>query len=122
MNLQQLKNEGYQGNDASLKISLFEYGLIWKEDGNDFRFIFGVDTIENEYREYEYNKFDWRYVAKNTDPKKEWNWVNWNEVVKFCGQDILSLPLTDIITDLIAYYGKEAIFGSTYYPFSIDNE
>jgi hypothetical protein len=122
MNFQQLQDEGYQGNDASLEISLFEYGLIWKEDGNDFRFIFGVERKRNEYGEYDFCSFDWGCVAKDTDPKEEWNWVKWEDVFNFCGQDNFSFPLPHIVSDLIAFYGREEIFGSAYHPFSIENE
>ena len=53
---------GYTGIDASLDTALFDYGLIWKQRGDDYHFIFGVDLDENG----EYKSFDWADVPVNT--------------------------------------------------------
>lgn len=114
--------EGYEGIDADLATSLFEYGLIWKKgiEGheNDYHFIYGVGYDKNK----NYNKFDWSDIAIDTDPKKEWNFVEWESVCAFTGlseEDFLDQELPQIVFDLIQYYGYENILGSSYDPFEI---
>lgn len=123
MNLKQLKKEGYQGNDTNMEISLFEYGLIWKEDGPDYRFIYGVAMGDNKDGDREYNLFDWSCIAQNTNPKTEWGWIDWNDTFRYCGMDILKLPnLPQMVSELVSYFGHEEILGSSYYPFKIEEE
>lgn len=108
-----LESENYQGNDASLRESLFCYGLIWKQDGEDLRFIYGIKTDSAG----DFIRFDWACIKQNTNPEREWNWVKWADVANYCGStqhDFLKLPLTDIVTTLVQYYGYEEIFGTSY--------
>ncbi len=56
--------EDFKGIDESLEISLFEYGLIWKQIKNDdnkeeYKFIFGV-VFDGEV----YNEFDYAFFSK----------------------------------------------------------
>jgi len=115
----------YDGPDASLETSLYEYGLIWikgiEDHENDYHFIYGVGLDE----EGNYNLFDWGNVAIDTDPRKEWDWVNWPDVLSCVGMDeeaFFNQPLPQIVSDLISYYGHENIMGSSYYPFEIKGE
>lgn len=119
----------YEGVDASLEISLFEYGLIWakgiKDHENDYHFIYGVDGRDKEGKGFTYTMFDWGDIPIDCNPEKEWNWVNWKEVADSSGmskKDFLKMPLPMIVESLISYYGHENIFGSSYYPFEILEE
>ena len=116
--------KNYSGTDANLETSLFEYGLIWIKGAEghekDFHFIYGVGVDQDG----NYNKFDWADVSIDTDPEKEWDFVEWGKVGKFTGmskEEFLKQPIPFIVYDLIAYYGVENIFGSSYYPFEIES-
>jgi hypothetical protein len=119
-----IKNyNGYSGTDANLETSLFEYGLIWIKGAEghekDFHFIYGVGVDQDG----SYNKFDWADVSINTDPEKEWDFVDWEKLGEFVGmskEEFLKQSIPFIVYDLIAYYGTENIFGSSYYPFEIE--
>lgn len=118
-----IKNyNGYSGTDANLETSLYEYGLIWIKGAEghekDFHFIYGVGLDQ----EGNYNKFDWADVSIDTDPEKEWDFVEWEKVGEFVGmskEEFLKQSIPFIVYDLIAYYGCENIFGSSYDPFDI---
>lgn len=40
--IKKLKEQGWAGIDASLEISLFEYGLVWKIEGDEIGFIYRI--------------------------------------------------------------------------------
>ena len=120
-NLAEYESVGFEGIDASLETSLFEYGLIWAKgiEGheNDYHFIYGVGNDGESY-----TSFDWGDIAVDTNPTEEWNFVDWDEVGSFVGmseEDLLKQPLPQLVFDLISYYGFENIMGSSYYPFEI---
>ena len=116
----QLDSERYQGSDASLRISLGEYGFAWKvcqkSQGNfkkgDFRFIYAVDWAgENAVA------FCHTELSKDTDWKKEWNWSKSEDLQKFLdyvGLDeeaFNKLPLPEKVESLVNYFGYLNIFG-----------
>lgn len=119
---------GYEGCDCSLEISLYEYGLIWKEykratkggfAKGELRFVYGVG-----HDGCEYNLFDWGGVYA-ADPEEEWNWADFDGVARFTGlsrEEFLAQPITSIVSDLILYYGHENVFGGSYYPFEINKK
>jgi hypothetical protein len=118
--IEEYKN--YDGTDASIETSLFEYSLIWAKgiEGheNDYHFIYGVGTDESG----NYNGFDWSDVPIDCDPLKEWSWIDLQAILSFVGmeqEEWLKMPIPFIVYDLIAYYGHEEILGSSYYPFEI---
>jgi hypothetical protein len=123
--LAELEKKGFIGIDASLEISLFEYGLIWVKglEGHekDYHFIYGVGKDKNG----DFVSFDWGDLSLGTNPKEEWNWIkDFNEVATSCGvskEDFLKRELPQIVFDLISYYGYENILGSSYYPFPIEH-
>lgn len=120
--------EGYEGIDADLATSLFEYGLIWKkgieEHENDYLFIFGIKVNDHG----EYILFDWANLDINTDVIDEYNWIDeddWKQVFRFVGlnkDEFFDRDLPFVIYDLVQYYGYANIFGSSYYPFKIIEE
>lgn len=108
----------YDGGDASLETSLFEYGLIWKEQGGDYHFIYGVGMDDDG----NYNSFDWSDVGKDVRPEEEWSFANFDDVASFVGMtkdDFLKQSIPMIVEVLVSYYGNENVFGSSYHPFKI---
>lgn len=108
-----LKQNGYIGTDACLATSLFEYGMAWKEDDNQIEFIYGIGLEETEY-----NRFDRCTFNLDLDIRKEFDWVNFDEVASFTGMtstDWNNLPLPFKINDSVKYYGFENVFGSSYW-------
>jgi len=113
--LSELEKQGYEELDASLEISLAEYGLAWKKEDNEIEFIYGTNTNNKD----NFNRFDWAWLPADTDPKKEYDWVDFEAVASFSGdstpENFLALPLTDIVFTLLLYYGPENVFGSSYF-------
>lgn len=108
-----LEQNGYIGTDACLAISLFEYGLAWKEDNNQIEFIYGIGLEETEY-----NRFDRCTFNLDLDIKEEFDWVDFEEVASFCGQSLdqfLAMDLAFQIYNLQVHYGFENVFGSSYW-------
>ena len=118
----QLKKEGFFGPDASLEISLFEYGLICKETSKDnFLFYYGVGIDD----EGNYNLFDYcNYSKQDIIELTNEDWFNLDDVLSCCGltkKEFFSSHPVSQIHDLIGYYGPENIFGSSYFPFEVAN-
>ena len=115
----------FDGTDVDIETSLFEYGLIWTIEGDDYKFIYGVaqNVREDEsHCDCNYGKFDYAFVAKNCDVFKEYDWADFDCVFDFCGMskaDWSKLPLPLKISDLLSYYGYENIFGSSYGGYEI---
>lgn len=108
-----LEQNGYTGTDACLAISLFEYGLAWKEDEKQIQFIYGMALNDTEY-----NRFDRCSFDLDLDVRKEFDWADFNEVESFLGstgEEFDALPLPQKIYDLVSYYGFENVFGSSYW-------
>jgi len=104
------------GMDADLETSLKEYGFAWIETDEQFLFYYGINYVENSYCDMDYNRFDFNVMDKKLDIKKEYDWIeNWNDVNSYIGCDIMDEELPRQIHDLFNYYGKDCIFGSTYW-------
>lgn len=86
MNLSDYENLGYRGIDASLEISLFEYGFIFKKEQerqDTFTFIYGKNINEN----CEFITFDWRTMSKKEFIElTQEKWFNLDGVLSFIGQ------------------------------------
>tara|TARA_B100001093_G_scaffold57646_1_gene48735 strand:+ start:267 stop:650 length:384 start_codon:yes stop_codon:yes gene_type:complete len=107
-----LEKNGYIGTDVCLAISLFEFGLAWKE-GDKIEFIYGIGTDACNY-----NRFDRCTFDLDLDIRKEFDWADFDEVESFIGstsQEFDALPLPQKIYDLVSYYGFENVFGSSYW-------
>lgn len=112
-NITKLEENDYIGTDACLAISLFEYGLAWKEDNNQIEFIYGIGIEGTEY-----NRFDRCTFALDLDIRREFDWADFDEVVSCTGMtstDWDDLPLPFKIYDLVRYYSFENVFGSSYW-------
>ena len=113
-NVSKYERENFEGIDTDLNISLNEYGLIWKEykrASKKKRFIKG------EYLFIFINssgELDWSgNIHKSTDLLSEFNWVKWNDILKFVGsneEEYFKNSVPSIIFDLVSYYGVENVF------------
>jgi len=118
--LKELKKDGFVGSvDCNVETSLFEYGLIHKEEKDKTLFVYGVQHgLEDEYTSFDsasYTESDFSSLINES-------WFNLKSVLSFVGMEEaqwLATPLYSKIFDCITYYGSENIFGSSYYPFEI---
>jgi hypothetical protein len=107
--ISKLEALGFEGVDVSLTISLEEYGLAWKKDGNEYLFIHNASHGTN----YDRTRF-----AADLDIYREFDWVNWDAFFRVIGgtrPDFDAMPFPHRIYDLMNYYGVENIFGTTYW-------
>lgn len=105
-----LKAQNFRGDAMRLAISVFEYGLVWRELENEFLFVYRHPSIAN--------KFDRCLLSKVTEPENEWGWALKSEFFRATGMEKdkwLALPLTQQVTDLVSYYGTANVFGSSYW-------
>ena len=113
-----LETEGYEGIDANLGISLFEYGLIWKLNNGIYTFIYGVG-VDNKGN---FNNFDCGSFEEKLNFKENFNWAEFEEVESNIGEKLENLSLPEKIKALVDCYGYLCVFGSAYYPFQIVDE
>lgn len=98
---------GWQGPDADLETSLFEYGLIWLHIDRSWRFYFPV-THGAE------GMFDWGEFDDDTDIIEEFNGIEWLEFFDSRGCDeetFREMPLPQQVYELFSHYGAETVFG-----------
>lgn len=116
-----LYDQGFEGPDNSLAISLFEYGIAWRNLGEETLFIYGITHDGHEYTD-----FDRCTYRNDTDPFQTWNWVDWVEVSEqfFDGQNCFdTLSFAEQVNILYDIHGYEKIFGSSYWEgFKIQND
>jgi hypothetical protein len=105
------------GHDADIGTSLFEYGLIWKNEGNRYKFLFATES-ESKNLDSHFAVVHSAFFDNDTNPKTEWNWVDWAEVAQCRGCTVAELqsnPLPWLVYNLVSYYGWENVFGSVYH-------
>jgi len=108
-----LETAGFTGPDASLDISLFEYGLAYKVTDKEILFIYGTQYGYNEY-----TRFDRCTIDTDINIAEEYDWADLKAVHAshgYSAKDWNALPLEQKITDLLRYYGYENVFGSSYW-------
>lgn len=108
-----LEKAGFTGPDASLDVSLFDYGLAYKVTNDEILFIYGTQYGFNEYI-----RFDRCTIKTDINIQEEYDWADLPDVQSTMGysnKDWNALPLEQQITDLLNYYGYENIFGSSYW-------
>lgn len=113
--LKEYEEEGFVGQDASLEISLFEYGIIWKrETPIETRFIYGLRFYDGEYTSFDSS-------SMSLDSYRTGFWFEKdsdNGLFEYLGQTREELLATDdfstIVPSLVMYYGHEEIFGTSY--------
>lgn len=112
--IEKLEAEGFSGSDVCLMVSLFEYGLAWREIDEEILFVYGIKVGHNG----DYIRFDRCSLPKTIDPRSEWNWVDWGTIADYSDQSeekVLAEPLPRIVDTLLWYYGHENVFGSSYW-------
>lgn len=126
--LEKLEGLEFKGIDASLEISLLEYGMAWKDLGDSTLFIYRIDG------EGENSWFDRCIFNNEMDLRKEFDWVEWDSFFDTIGiatyekdeediEDPINLSFSEWrergfqqqIFDLFNYYGKENVFGGSYW-------
>ena len=116
----------FEGGDASLSVSLFEQGLVWKVDTDsetpdDYIFIYAIVHHGNGVP----NLFDYAHLSKKEFIQLLDDHVLYraNAIEQFSGQSreelINTFPYS--VGVLIDYYGYENIFGGSYDGFMIVN-
>ena len=116
MNISKYEQQGFIGVDVNLKISLLEYGLIWKEykvnlksrgiDKGDIIAIYCPPVKKSTNQDIKYKYFAQKDLIELT-------WVNWYNVADYLGSNVNDLkdqPTGNILFDLIQYYGGDEFF------------
>ena len=110
-----------EGMDVNIEISLKEYGLAWIVSEKETLFYYGLkyDELDKEdFEDYGYIRFDFCSLKNNIDVKKEYEWVNWENLFESHGieeEDFNQLPLPFKIENLVSHYGRNEIFGESYW-------
>ena len=113
--IRKLEEAGFEGPDADLSTSLFEYGLAWKEEEEEVLFIYGICMRDDTD---EYNRFDRTTISASIDPTEEWDWAEWDKVASMIDGPSdypKDIPLTHVVEDLLRYYGIVNVFGTSYW-------
>jgi hypothetical protein len=120
--LSDCRRRGFEGSvDADLDISLYEYGLIHKEEKDGrYLFIYGVDTeLDSEnHRTFDYAHFD----EDDFKDVVSGSWFSLSAVLNCVGMPEdrwRAMPLPNRVYDLMCFYGRECVFGSSGVPFEI---
>jgi hypothetical protein len=108
--IEKLEKLKFEGIDVTLAISLFEYGLVWKdlEETKETLFIYRIND----------SSFDRCTFKSDLDVFNEFDWVEWDSFLETQGETMdewKDRSLGQKIFDLLNYYGYENIFGSSYW-------
>ena len=116
----------FEGIDASLEISLFEYGLIWGKDSKcdidgEYLFVYGVNSQFNDCNELEFYQFDYSHMTKedyielldDLESDSYYQTIDSNR-----NQEIENYPYS--VYNLISYFGVLDVFGSSYDDYLIE--
>ncbi len=123
--LSQLAQRNFEGTDADLETSLFEYGLAWKvykRDAGSFKAGEIMFYYICSYDADDLPLFGWSTLHSSVDIYSEYDWADFDAFFAYLGMekgDWDELPTPHRISDLIRYYGVENIFGTEYNPFRI---
>lgn len=102
----------FDGTDVSIRISLFEYGLIWKKFKGSYKFVYGVKAGKGGV----YTHFEEEWLDADINVKEEFNWINWDSLFDYVGmseEEFMRQGLPRQISDLISHYGYEEILGDS---------
>jgi hypothetical protein len=112
----------FHGPDISIAISLFEYGIAWKEVRKDaYLFVIGIDSgrMDSETnQDIVFNRFTYFHMSRK-------------DFVSLCGEkwfDIAAVAessettrksfvegFPEYVQDAVLYHGYENVFGSVYH-------
>ena len=105
-----LERLGFEGFDVSLVYSLFDYSMAWKSDGVDWHFIYSTGI----------NKFDNGTFPVDCDWKKEFDWINENDLrgllsyVDQTEEEFEEYPFPQKVSDISQYFGVDNVFGESH--------
>ena len=121
--IKKLEVLGFEGSDACLETSLFEYGLIWLKGEKETLFIYGQGVKDNDCGDVDYCNFERCTIENDADISQDYDWCDWSEVLQGDNIDnFKEMPISNQIQALMTAYGFENIFGSSYgYSFDISN-
>lgn len=118
-----LEAQGFEGCDASLVVSLFEYDLVWRvmpeelrESNYDHLFVFQCQR----------SRFA-RYTMQSSSFASDFSWVKpegWKDLCDSLGTTYLQwlrFPYPVRVGDLLRHYGYMNVFGSNPYTFRIQD-
>ena len=112
----------YYGIDANNEISLFEYGLLIKQKGEEINVIVGITNDDN----YEYDLFDSYFTTeKEINSILSESWFNKEAFLNCCGMsesEFMNTSIASRLYDMISYYGYGNILGGLYNPFEISKD
>ncbi len=108
--IKQLEKLGFEGIDASLEISLFEYRLAFRptKENEEYQFLYLVDG-EDFFETGFYSKGSFETLLGES-------WFNVPGFWSFADTDKADMlaRFPHSMADAISYYGTENIFGSSY--------
>lgn len=123
LSLEDYRDRGFIGIDASLEISLYEYGLIYNPEPNEdgsYDFVFGTNYgLEDE----EYKSFS--SGSLNPDELLEEDWIDLEDVAMVAGHtvtDWMKKTFLYQVDALVSYYGWINVFGDAAYRMKIERE
>lgn len=106
------------GVDVNLETSLFECGLLVKQNPDidgDYACVYAIQ-----------DKFDIGYISEESvNIFLNLSWFNKESFLLYCGlkeDEWISLSFVNKLSDLLNYYGYENIFGSSYGDLYTDEE
>jgi hypothetical protein len=127
--LELLEAQGFAGIDASLAISLFDYDVVWRtlppeseidpesySPGEDTLFIYKIAGDKAGEK-----RFDRQAMDSTEDLTKTFSWIDdgkWADFAQSYGMTVVEWRAQDFpqkIFDLYHYFGREEIFGSSYW-------
>ena len=106
-NYDALESLGFEGIDASLEISLEEYGLAVKANHSE---------VDNHFVLFKnsYGLWDWAQGTETNLTSAFNDWIDKPAFLSFVGCDEtewLKCSLATKLSDLVGYYGTDNIFG-----------
>lgn len=118
--IKKLERLGFQGIDASLEESLFEYYMVWKVMEDQSLFVVHATPatwgLDHESMEFDTTSIEERDIDYWMTPE------NVKSVSSFVGatpEEWKTRDLQDRLFDLISYFGSENILGSSYGGFKV---
>ena len=113
----QIIEDKFTGVDASLEISLFEYGFIARPHTDDYEDEFFVVYKKRD------NVFDTAYIQESflNDLIEGKEWADDEDIVSFLScvdstkEEWLKAEFCHKLSECLSYWGQENIFGSSYY-------
>ena len=107
----------FEGPDASIEISLFEYGLAWKctsKRKQEYIFVYGIRaSVKGEYDRFTYSTLslaDWQSTVNES-------WFKAESVGNYFERSAETLVegFPESLHECVIYHGTENIFGTCYH-------